>query len=127
MKRRSTEIVTKPETAIPLLLTRQEFREAVFKRDNHKCVVCGAPAVDAHHIMERKLWLDGGYYVDNGASVCEQHHWDAELNKISPRELRKLAGIKNRLLPPKLNPYWEYTKWGHSIVDSNPKKYVEEE
>jgi len=33
------------------LLTRDEFREGVFKRDNYKCVVCGAPAKDAHHII----------------------------------------------------------------------------
>jgi hypothetical protein len=31
------------------LLTRDEFREGVFKRDAHKCVICGEPAKDAHH------------------------------------------------------------------------------
>ena len=35
------------------LLTRDQFREAVFARDNHKCVFCHQPAVDAHHILER--------------------------------------------------------------------------
>ena len=45
-----------------MLLTRDQFREGVFKRDNHKCVICRAPAVDAHHIIERRLWTDGGYY-----------------------------------------------------------------
>jgi 5-methylcytosine-specific restriction endonuclease McrA len=32
------------------LLTRDDFRESVFKRDGHKCVICKAPGVDAHHI-----------------------------------------------------------------------------
>lgn len=53
-----------------ILLTRDDFREFVFKRDNHKCVVCGEPAVDAHHILERRLFHDSGYYLDNGASLC---------------------------------------------------------
>ncbi len=29
----------------PKLLTRDDFREGVFARDNHKCVFCGEPAV----------------------------------------------------------------------------------
>jgi hypothetical protein len=37
------------------LLTRDEFREGVFERDNHKCVICGATAQDAHHILERRI------------------------------------------------------------------------
>jgi hypothetical protein len=94
------------------LLTRQQFREGVFDRDHYKCVVCGKPAIDAHHLMERKLWTDGGYYLDNGASLCEKHHWDAELNKISPDELRSMAGITRVVLPPQLDPSFVYNKWG---------------
>lgn len=39
-----------------ILLSRDAFREAVFTRDNHKCVICGKEAQDAHHnhIMERR-------------------------------------------------------------------------
>ncbi len=43
------------------LLTRDNFREAVFKRDKNLCLVCNKQAKDAHHILERKLWEDGGY------------------------------------------------------------------
>ena len=43
------------------LLTRDNFRESVFDRDNHKCVFCDKHAKDAHHIMERRLFNDGGY------------------------------------------------------------------
>jgi 5-methylcytosine-specific restriction endonuclease McrA len=60
------------------LLTREQYKNAVFKRDNHTCIFCDLPAVDAHHILDRKLFADGGYYLSNGASVCEQHHWDCE-------------------------------------------------
>ncbi|MDM8549714.1 hypothetical protein QUF72_06550 [Desulfobacterales bacterium HSG2] len=35
--------------------SRDIFRESIFKRDNHKCVVCGEPAQDAHHIIERRI------------------------------------------------------------------------
>jgi hypothetical protein len=50
------------------LLTRDQFREAVFARDKHKCVICKEPAKDAHHIMERRLFTEtdelGGYFLD---------------------------------------------------------------
>src|SRR5271163_4187653 len=51
------------------LLTREEFKQKVFQRDNNLCIVCQAPAVDAHHLIERKLFADSGYYLDNGVSV----------------------------------------------------------
>jgi hypothetical protein len=94
------------------LLTRDEFREGVFKRDGHKCVMCGNPAQDAHHIMERRLFEDGGYYLDNGASLCGPCHLRAEQTLISPAEL--YAKLRNvRILPPHLYPDYEYDKWGN--------------
>jgi len=44
-----------------VLLTRDEFREAVFARDHHRCVICRNEGKDAHHILERRLFDDGGY------------------------------------------------------------------
>lgn len=69
------------------LLTREEFKKQVFTRTNGKCCVpgCTCDAVDAHHIMDRKLWNDGGYYLSNGAALCEKHHWDAEKGIITPK------------------------------------------
>ena len=69
------------------LLTREEFRKQVFERTNGKCCVpgCNCDAVDAHHIMDRKLWNNGGYYLSNGAALCEKHHWDAEKGIITPK------------------------------------------
>jgi len=56
------------------LLTRDDFRVRVFTRDGHRCVICGAEGKDAHHIMERRLFDNGGYSLDNGATLCENHH-----------------------------------------------------
>ena len=81
------------------LLTRDEFREGVFQRDRHRCMDCGA-ARDAHHILERRLWPDGGYYLDNGASLCGFCHVQAEQTTLTCDALRAAAGITRVLLPP---------------------------
>src|SRR3990167_6003711 len=101
------------------LLSRDAFREGVFKRDGYKCVVpgCGAKADDAHHILERRLWLERfekeGYYLDNGASLCEPHHqFGAELCNLQPQILRKWAGIKQVVIQSIYDPLKEYDKWG---------------
>lgn len=79
------------------LLSRQEFKDKVFARDKHTCVVCNKPAVDAHHIIDRHMWNNtdeaGGYFLDNGVSLCSDHHLDAEMRVIPPSALRLLAGI----------------------------------
>ena len=77
------------------LLTREEFRKKVLARFNGKCccVGCTEDAVDAHHIMDRKLWSDSGYYLSNGAALCAKHHMDAESGKITPAELIKINDI----------------------------------
>src|SRR6185369_10119940 len=68
--------------------------------------------------MERRLWEDGGYYLDNGASLCGVCHIEAEETLISPEQIRKGAGIEKILLPPHLYPDYEYDKWGN-IVNPN--------
>lgn len=105
------------------LLTRDEFRQKVFERDNYRCVICGDEAQDAHHIMERRLFPDGGYYVDNGASLCEFHHIGAERTDIglSPDDLRQYCGIKNVILPPHLYRDQEYDKWGNPVLPNGQR------
>jgi hypothetical protein len=98
------------------LLTRDEFREAVFKRDGYKCVHCGNQGQDAHHIMERRLWPDGGYYLDNGATLCGPCHIRAEQTHITPFQLRVQAGIQRVILPPHLYADAEYDKWGNVYI-----------
>jgi len=108
----------------PPLLTRDAFREGTLARDGHRCIVCGASGVklDAHHIMERRLWNapteQGGYFLDNGASVCEPCHMRAEQTLITPDELRERCGIHRRVLPEHLydDPEIEYTKWADIVM-----------
>lgn len=102
------------------LLTRDQFREAVFARDGGKCVFCKEPAVDAHHILERRLWTApseiGGYYLENGASVCTPHHIKCETTEISLDEVRDACGIKHFPIPEHLYPDQPYDKWGNPIM-----------
>lgn len=98
-------------------MIRDEFREAVFKRDNHRCVVCKSVAVDAHHILERKLFEDGGYYLDNGASLCGDCHYKAETTELSCERIREAAGITNVVLPSDFEPSYRYDKWGNIFFD----------
>ena len=103
------------------LLTRDEFREAVFARDNHKCVFCGAPAVDAHHIIERRLFTDQGYYLDNGASVCAECHIKCETTEYSVEDVRLACGIKKIIVPAHLYPDHQYDKWGNPIMSNGQR------
>lgn len=96
---------------------RESFRLATFSRDDYKCVMCDFAAQDAHHIIERRLWPDGGYLLDNGASVCGDCHLEAESTVISCEELRAAAGISVVVLPPGWDPNLRYDKWGNVIVD----------
>ncbi len=99
------------------LHTRDEFRERVFTRDGHKCVVCGIGGqLDAHHIIDRRLWPDGGYYLENGASVCEEHHLEAEATTLSCNKLRELIGITRFPIPPHLYADQPYDKWANPIL-----------
>lgn len=76
------------------LLTRQRFHDDVFQRDGGRCVVCGAPAVDAHHIVGRAQFADGGYYLDNGVAVCATCHVIVERPGFPHDALRALIGLR---------------------------------
>jgi hypothetical protein len=102
------------------LLTRDEFRESVQARDNYACVNCGISGpnvkLDSHHICERRLFADGGYYLDNGATLCDPTcHMFAEMTILSPQTLREKCGIKNIVLPDHLYKDNEYDKWGNIV------------
>lgn len=104
-----------------MLLTRDNFRESVFKRDGHKCVVCANPAKDAHHIIERRLFSDGGYYLDNGASLCGECHMKAEQTTISAQQLRLLIGITKPIIPEHFYRDHVYDKWGNTILSDGTR------
>lgn len=103
------------------LLERAEFRLQVFKRDNFACVICGETSMlDAHHIIERRLWDDGGYYVNNGATLCDKGedgcHYKAETTEYSVEKIREAAGIDKVILPEDFYYDQEYDKWGNIIL-----------
>jgi hypothetical protein len=94
---------------------RDQMREATFARDGGRCVLCGAPAVDAHHIIERRLWSDGGYHLDNLASVCEDCHMACEQTIYTVEAVREAAGIERVVLPEHMYSDVRYDKWGNVI------------
>jgi len=104
-----------------IIMTRDEFREGVFLRDNHKCVICGKPAKDAHHIIERRLFSNGGYFLDNGSSLCEEHHIKAEETTLSCEEIREKAGITTIVLPEHFYDDYVYDKWGNIILPTEQR------
>lgn len=94
---------------------RDKMRHATFARDGWSCVLCGEPAVDAHHIIERRLWSDGGYQLANLASVCGDCHMKCEQTVISVEAVREAAGIRKVVLPEHMYPDVRYDKWGNVI------------
>ena len=86
-----------------VLLSIDKFRERVFKRDNHKCIICKDAAKNAHHIIERRLF-------NNGASLCEKHHIEAEQTTLSCDDIRIAAGITNIIIPDHLYEEYNYDK-----------------
>lgn len=116
----------------PKLLTRDEFREGVFARDGHKCVFCGKTAeqtpegkLDAHHIIERRLWNNGGYFLDNGATVCEEHHLLCEQTVYSVEDVRLAAGITKIVVPDQFYPEQPIDKWGNYILEDGSRTFGE--
>jgi hypothetical protein len=97
---------------------RKQFREAVFDRDEYRCVICGeTDDLAAHHIIERRLWGESqGYFGDNGVTLCQEHHIKAEQTVLSCDELREAVGIKSIMLPEHLYEEYVYTKWGDIIL-----------
>lgn len=134
-----------------MLLMRDEFRKQVLERDNHCCVICGIKAgerriimgkeigepvkLDAHHIIERRLWTDGGYYLANGATLCDSGvinigkgvykpigcHADAEITTLSVEDIRIAAKIEKPILPEDMYYDHVYDKWGNVILDSGKR------
>jgi hypothetical protein len=84
-------------------------------------VICHAAAKDAHHIMERRLFDDGGYYIENGASLCAECHVLAEQTTLSGDAIRTAAGIGQIVLPPHLYRDHAYDKWGNIVMPNGSR------
>lgn len=123
-----------------MLLSRDEFRKKVFERDQYRCVICGAELgdlqfadttkLDAHHIIERRLWTDGGYYLENGATLCSFNgvyggpggcHVKAESTELSVEDIRIAAKIEKIVLPEDMYPDHVYDKWGNIILENGKR------
>lgn len=63
----------------------KEWREAVFKRDNYTCQMCGQHGgkLNAHHIERYSKCVERRTDVSNGVTLCERCH----------RLLHKMEGI----------------------------------
>lgn len=96
------------------LKSREEFKESVSLRDKGKCIICGKDYDEVHHITERKLWKDGGYYLNNGASLCNFHHRQAESNILCPQYLSYILDI-NLHTPGYFKESIDYNKWGEEF------------
>ena len=70
---------------------REKFRNEVFKRAKYCCQFCGQQGqcrqtgegygkveLDAHHIRDRSEFRFGGYVKENGISLCDWCHNQAE-------------------------------------------------
>lgn len=112
---------------VPIDLGRAGFEAAVRARDGHRCVVCGARAnaaggtaiVDAHHILNRRLWDNGGYFLENGVTLCADGcHLRAERTLVSCEQLRELAGISVTVLPEHFeqDEGEKYDCWGNQVL-----------
>lgn len=97
------------------LLTRDDFRNGVMARSSGKCVVCKEPATASHHIIERRLFDNGGYYLSNGAALCDTCHIKAEETTYSVEDVRAAAGIVKATTPDHLYDDTVYTKWGDAV------------
>lgn len=107
-------------------MTRNDFRQACVQRDDGECLIptCDKPVTtdpegpgEVHHIIERKLWDDGGYFPDNGACVCNEHHRLAEDNVIPPQAFWQWADLP-KTLPVSVDSEehgWNVNKWGEPL------------
>jgi hypothetical protein len=107
------------------LLTRNEFRAAVFERDGNHCVICGGYTdLCVHHIVERKLFKLphelGGYFLSNGATLCPKCHIDAEKTMLSCDVIRMAARISEVVLPEHFANQ-KVDKWGNIILPNGKR------
>jgi 5-methylcytosine-specific restriction endonuclease McrA len=72
----------------------EKVRNQILERDNYKCIICGKPATQVHHIHLRSKRKDLLYEFNNLVSLCDKHHdhfGTYGLNKVNNR----IAEIKH--------------------------------
>lgn len=68
----------------------ERVRNQVLERDNHKCIVCGKPATQVHHIHLRSKRKDLMYEMNNLVSLCSRDH-DHQSTEGLERVNRRIA------------------------------------
>lgn len=79
----------------------EEVRNQVLKRDNYKCIVCGKPATQVHHIHLRSKRRDLMYEINNLVSLCDHchnHQSDENLEWVNKRIARAKGMTLEELL-----------------------------
>jgi hypothetical protein len=103
-----------------MLLTHDTFREKVFARDNHTCVLCGSAGEHAYHIIDQHLFTEpnelGGYFLDNGATVCGPCRIKCEQTVISVEVVREAAKITKKIVPSYLYKDDIIDRWGNFVL-----------
>lgn len=105
----------------PILLSAQQFQSVVLSRDDHVCVFCDREATAAHHIIDMALFSDGGYYQDNGVSLCGEHLLQYQMTMILPAEMRMAAGIHSVVLPEHLYVDQPYDRWANPLLPNGSR------
>lgn len=59
----------------------EEVRKECLERDHHKCIICGKPATQVHHIHLRSKRKDLIYVLSNLCSLCDKHHFHSGNDK----------------------------------------------
>lgn len=58
----------------------KEWVKTIYKRDNYTCQICGAGQdkkknrLEAHHIYPKHKYPELVYNLDNGITLCQEHH-----------------------------------------------------
>lgn len=107
--------------SISILLSPTQFQEVILVRDKHCCVICQKPGARVAHLMDKALWSDGGYYQENGATVCLEHDLAFKRTQISVEEVRQAAGISTILLPEHLSVDCQYDRYGNQLVANDQR------
>lgn len=84
---------------------RARFRKEVFERDRHKCGCNETKNLEAHHIINRNYWKNGGYKLDNGITLCPECHMKAEVYYMTSGEKWEPGFHPDELLREIRSPY----------------------
>jgi predicted restriction endonuclease len=68
--------ITNRNTIIRQSITYRLWREAVYKRDNYTCIICGIVGgkLNAHHIKPFSSFPELRFCIDNGITLCYTCH-----------------------------------------------------